>query len=210
MATILKATNRENSKNSTLTGLRNNGLTPAVIYGKDLPSKSISVSAIEFIKTLKITGKNGVIDLTTDEGTFEVIAHDIQREPIKGDILHIDFYKVDMKKEMDANVQVRLVGEALGVKDGGIVQHTLHEISVRALPTNIPEEIEVDISELAIGDSLQVGDLSKSSLYEINNEPEEGIVAILPPALINEPDEQQEEADKEEVQADAKNSDQEK
>lgn len=210
MATMLKASNRENLKGSTLTELRSKGFTPGVIYGKDLPSKSVSVNAIDFIKTLKITGKNGVINLATDEGMFEVIAHDIQREPLKGEVLHIDFYKVDMKKEMDANVQIRLVGEAIGVKEGGIVQHTLHEVSVRSLPTNIPEEIEVDISQMAVGDSLQVRDLSKSSLYEINNEPEEGIIAILPPVLDNEPDEQQEEADKEEVQAEAENSAQEK
>lgn len=210
MTTMLKASNRDNLKGSTITGLRNKGFTPGVIYGKNLASKAISVNAIEFIKTLKITGKNGVIDLATDDGVFEVIAHDIQREPIKGEIIHIDFYKVDMKKEMDADVQIRIVGEAVGVKDGGIIQHTLHEVSVRSLPSNIPEEIEVDISQMAIGDSLQVGDLSKSSLYEINNEPEEGIISILPPALNNEPDEQQEEADKEEVQADAENSAQEK
>lgn len=206
MATMLKAKNRDDLKGSSLRELRNKGFAPGVVYGKDLPSKPVSVETMEFIKTLKITGKNGVFVLATDEGMFEVLAHDIQIEPLKGDIVHIDFYKVDMKKEMDANVAIHLVGEAQGVKDGGILQQTMHEVSVRSLPSEIPEVIEVDISEMIIGDSLQVRDLSKSSQYEINNEPEEGIMSILPPTLNNEPDEQQEEADKEAVQAEAKNS----
>lgn len=201
MATMLKASNRNETRGSAVKQLRNEGNVPAVVYGKNLASKAISVSAIEFLKTLKITGKNGIITLATDDGMFEVIAHDVQKEPLKGGLIHIDFYKVDMKKEMDANVAIHLIGEAQGAKDGGIVQQSLHELSVRTLPTNIPEAIEVDISEMLIGDSLQVADLPKSSEYEINNEPEEGIMSILAPSLNNEPDEQQEEADKEEAEA---------
>jgi large subunit ribosomal protein L25 len=201
MATMLKASNRNELRGSAVKQLRNEGNVPAVVYGKKLASKAVSVSAIEFLKTLKVTGKNGIITLATDEGMFEVITHDVQKDPLKGELIHIDFYKVDMKKEMDANVAIHLIGEAQGEKDGGIVQQVLHELSVRTLPTNIPEAIEVDISEMLIGDTLQVADLPKSSEYEINNEPEEGVMSILPPTLNNEPDEQQEEADKEDEQA---------
>lgn len=209
MATILQASNRKELRGSTLRRLRNEGNVPGVIYGKDLPSKAVYVDSVEFLKTIRITGKNGIINLKTDGESYEVIAHDVQTDPLKGEIVHVDFYKVDMKKEMDADVPIHLVGEAVGVKDGGIVQQTLHEISVRSLPSEIPEAIEIDISQLMIGDSLAVRDLPKGDHYEINNEPEEGILSILPPTLNNEPDEQQEEADKEEVQAEADNSAQE-
>ncbi len=209
MGTMLKASSRDDLRGSSLRSLRKEGNVPAIVYGKDLPSKPVFVDEVDFIKTVKTTGKNGIIFLATDEGTHQVIANDVQMDSLKGDIIHVDFFKVDMKSEMDANVPLQLVGEAAGLKDGGIIQQTLHEISVRSLPNDIPEAIEVDISHLMIGDSLQVRDLPKSDKYEINNEPEEGIMSILPPVLNNEPDEQQEEADKEEVEAEAENTAQE-
>jgi len=114
-----------------------------------------------------------------------------------------------MASKMDANVAIHLVGEAVGVKDGGVIQQTLYEVSVRSLPGDIPESIEIDISDMMVGDSLQVRDLPKFDKYEINNEPEEGIMSILPPTLGNEPDEQQEMEDKQEVQAEKENTAQE-
>ncbi|UTW70805.1 hypothetical protein KHA80_10125 [Anaerobacillus sp. HL2] len=77
-----------------------------VIYGKDISSKPVFVNETDFIKTIKITGKNGIIFLATDNGTYEVIAKNLQTEALKGGILHIDFFKVDMKKEMDVNVPI--------------------------------------------------------------------------------------------------------
>lgn len=209
MSTMLKATNREDLKGSSLKKLRNNGHVPAVIYGKGVANQAIAVNEIEFMKTLKETGKNGIINLTTDSDSYEVITHAMQRDALKGDLVHVDFYKVDMKSKMDANVPIHLVGEAMGVKDGGIVQQTLYEVSVRSLPADIPEALEVDISHMMIGDSLQVRDLPIADRYEINNEPEEGIMSILAPVLNNEPDEQQEKEDKEEVQAEMENTAQE-
>jgi large subunit ribosomal protein L25 len=209
MSTMLKAIGRDDLKGSTLRKLRNQGNVPAVVYGKDVPSKTVSIDEVEFLKTLKIAGKNGIISLATDGETYDVITHDIQKEKLKGNIIHVDFYKVDMSTKMDANVAIHLVGEAMGVKDGGIIQQTLYEVSVRSLPADIPESIEIDISDMMIGDSLQVRDLPNFDNYEINNEPEEGIMTILPPALMNEPDEQQEMEDKEEVQAEKENTAQE-
>lgn len=209
MATTLQAKKREELKGSYLRKIRKQGNVPAVVYGKDLPSQPVFVDGVEFLKTLRVSGVNGIISLQTDNGTYEVMTHDMQVDPLKGDVVHVDFYKVDMKSEMDADVPLQLVGEAEGVKDGGIVQQTLYEVSVRALPSDIPEVIEIDISEMRIGDSLQVRNLPKNERYEINNEPEEGIMSILPPTLNNEPDEQQEQKDKEEVQAEAENTAQE-
>ncbi len=206
MSTMLRASHRDNLNGSSLRKLRSSGSIPGVVYGKDFPSKAISVDEGDFLKTLKATGKNGIVFLATEEGTYEVITLDVQRDALKGELRHIDFYKVDMKSKIDTHVSTRLVGDALGVKDGGIIQQTLYEVSVRSLPADIPEAIELDISHLKIGDSLQVRDIPKSDKYEINNEPEEGIMSILPPALMNEPDEQQEMADKEAVQAEMENT----
>jgi large subunit ribosomal protein L25 len=209
MATMLKATTRNEVSGSGLRSLRNQGRVPAVVYGKGLPSKPIVVDEMDFLKSIKVVGKNGIISLATDGGTYEVITHDVQRGKLKGEIIHVDFYKVDMNSKMDASVPIQLVGEAVGVTDGGVIQQTLYEVSVRSLPADIPEAIQVDISNMMIGDSIQVRDLPSSDKYEINNEPEEGIMSILPPVLKNQPDEQQEMADKEEVQAQAENTAQE-
>ncbi|MCT8136370.1 50S ribosomal protein L25/general stress protein Ctc [Anaerobacillus sp. CMMVII] len=203
MSTMLKATSRDELKGRKV---RKQGKVPAVVYGKDIPSTPIAINELEFLKTLKEAGKNGIISLSTEGDTYEVITHDIQKEKLRGDILHIDFYKVDMSSKMDANVPIHLVGEAMGVTDGGVIQQTLYEVSVRSLPADIPESIQIDISDMMIGDSLQVRDLPKSGTYEINNEPEEGIMSILAPTLANEPDEQQEKEDKEEVQAEKENT----
>ncbi len=195
----LKARNREDLRGSTLRKLRNEGDIPAVIYGGGMSNKAVAVESTEFIKTLRQSGVNGIISLETPDGKFEVMTHDMQVDPLKGNVLHVDFFKVDLTSKMDVDVPVHLTGECLGVKDGGIVQQPLYELSVRSLPGDIPETIEVNISDLMIGDSLQVRDLTTTGKYEINNEPEEVIVSILAPSLNNEPDEQQEAEDKQEV-----------
>lgn len=198
--TTLKASSREDLRGSTLRKIRNQGDIPAIVYGQGMSGKLVRVEAIEFIKVLKVVGVNGIISLQTSEGeTYEVMTHEMQVDPLKGDILHVDFFRVDLKSKMDADVPVHLTGEALGVKDGGIIQQPLYEISVRALPADIPEAIDVDVSNLMVGDSLYVRDLTGTGNYEINNEPEEVIVSVLAPTLNNEPDEQQDAEDKEEV-----------
>lgn len=200
MATnTLKASHREDLRGSTLRKIRNQGDIPAVVYGSGLSGKTVKVESTEFIKTLRNVGVNGIISLEMPEGSIEVMTHDMQIDPIKGNVLHVDFFKVDLTSEMDVEVPIQLIGEAIGVKDGGIVQQPLYEVSIRSLPADIPEAIEVNITDLMIGDSLQVRDISISGKYEINNEPEEVIVSILAPTLNNEPDEQQEAEDKQEV-----------
>src|SRR5699024_1981752 len=110
--------------------------------------------SIELLKTMRDEGRNAVISLDIDNGdTVDVMVHDYQKDPVKWDVTHIDFYVVDMSEAMDVGVALYLDGDAQGVKDGGILQQPLYELQVRAKPRDIPEEIRVDISELAIGDS---------------------------------------------------------
>lgn len=204
MSVVLNAQNRSDLKKSETKRLRFNGQVPAIVYGKKMESQPVSVDSIELLKTIRDNGRNAIISLSVDGGgkRHQVIVNDLQMDSLKGDITHADFFEVDMQSEMDADVPVHLEGEAVGTQDGGIVQHSLYQLSVRALPTEIPEAIEVNIESLAIGDSIQVRDLSEGKKYEINNEPEEVVVSILPPALNNEPDEQQEQEEGEAAEAD--------
>ncbi|QQK74273.1 50S ribosomal protein L25/general stress protein Ctc [Salicibibacter cibarius] len=181
MAT-LEANKREDLRRSETRKLRAEGYVPAVLYGKKTDSTPVYVPSIAFTKTLRQVGWNGIIDLTVDNGSkHQVMVHDLQKDVIKGHNTHIDFFEVDMTSEMDADVAVNLVGDAPGESEGGVLSHMLYTVSVRALPRDIPEQIDVDISELGINDSILVGDLKAGQNFEFSSEAEETIVSVLPP-----------------------------
>ncbi|QQK78535.1 50S ribosomal protein L25/general stress protein Ctc [Salicibibacter cibi] len=196
MAT-LEANKREDLRRSETRKLRTEGYVPAVLYGKKTDSTPVYVPSIAFTKTLRQVGWNGIIDLMVDDGSkHQVMVHDLQQDVIKGHNTHIDFFEVDMTSEMDADVAVNLVGEAPGESEGGVLSHMLYTVSVRALPREIPEQIDVDISELGINDSILVGDLTAGQNFAFSNEAEETIVSVLPPTdeepETSEDDEEQE------------------
>ncbi|GAK13894.1 50S ribosomal protein L25/general stress protein Ctc [Geomicrobium sp. JCM 19039] len=190
----LQAHSREDLRRSVTRKLRKDGYVPAVLYGKKTESTAVSVPSIEFMKTLREAGRNGIIDLFVDgDGKkHQVMVHDVQNDILKGDTTHIDFFEVDMKSELDADVAVNLVGDAPGEAEGGVLSHMMFTISVRALPTEIPEQIEVDISGLGIGDSIAVADLKSGKNFEFNNDDEETVVAVLAPTIEEEPAEGEE------------------
>ncbi|GAK09981.1 50S ribosomal protein L25/general stress protein Ctc [Geomicrobium sp. JCM 19038] len=184
----LQAHSRNDLRRSVTRKLRVDGFVPAVLYGKKTESIAVSVPSIEFMKTLREAGRNGIIDLFVDgDGKkHQVMVHDLQNDILKGNTTHIDFFEVDMKSELDADVAVNLVGDAPGEAEGGVLSHMLYTISVRALPTEIPESIEVDISQLGVGDSISVSDLKSGKNFEFNNDDEETVVAVLAPTLEDE------------------------
>jgi len=189
MADVLQAKQRDNSKKSTIHQLRREGNVPAVVYGNGLESRSISFNSSDFVKVIRKAGRNGVITLKIEKDDYPVMVHDLQYDTIKDELLHADFYKVDMKSEVDAEVNIHLAGEAAGHKEGGIVQQLMHELEVRALPAEIPDSIDVNIESLNIGDSLSVSDIEKKGSFEILSDPNETIVSITPPQAEEEPEE---------------------
>ncbi|MDQ0257861.1 large subunit ribosomal protein L25 [Evansella vedderi] len=189
MATVLQADKREDLRGSKLKRIRNQGGVPGVIYGKEVGNSPVTVEEVSLIKTIRENGRNGVLKLDINGNQTDVMISEIQVDPIKNNIVHVDFYAVDMKKEIDANVPVQAVGESIGVKNGGVLQQSLYEVSIRALPSDLPEAVEIDVSELDINDSLQVKDLVAGANYVINNDPEESVLSILPPTDVpNEQD----------------------
>jgi len=193
---LLQAEERTEEKQSTVRQMRKEGNIPAVLYGKNIRSKAIFVNASDFMQTIRQTGRNGLITMRVNGKEHPVMLHDIQRDPVRKEIIHADFQVVDMKREIEVAVNVLLVGEAAGVKSGGVLQQPLHELSVRALPTDIPAAIKVDVSNLEIGQTITVGDIETNGKYEINHEPTEVVASILPPKQEEEIDsgEKQEEA----------------
>jgi len=182
MAITLKAKKRENLSRSTTKQLRKDGYIPGVVYGKSQEPITVSVNNIDLIKTIRDEGRNAIISLEIeDEKPVDVMVHDYQKEIVKDDIIHVDFFAVDMAEEMDVQVPVRIEGEAIGVKEGGVLQQPIFELQVRAKPADIPEEITVDVTNLNIGDSLAVQDIEKTGNYEILDDPETTVVVILAP-----------------------------
>ncbi|MGP7819508.1 50S ribosomal protein L25/general stress protein Ctc [Niallia sp. 01092] len=181
MSTLLQAKERTTFKHSTLTGIRNEGNIPGVVYGSKTKSTSIYLNEADFLKTIKEVGRNGVIELMVDGEKHNVVLNDYHSDPLKRNILHVDFLAVDLSQEITATVKVSLIGDAIGVKDGGVLQQPLHEVEVTAKPNDIPASIELDISELQVGETLTIADIKEYQALEINHEKEEVIASILAP-----------------------------
>jgi large subunit ribosomal protein L25 len=177
MSAVLKANER---KGSNLRSLRQEGNIPAVVYGRNSESKSIYINSIEFLKTIRENGRNGVISLDVEGNKQNVMLTDYQQDYIKNEILHADFLAVDKSSKVNASVRINLVGDAAGVKDGGVMQQPIHEVSITATPGSIPQSLDVDVSQLQVGDNLTLADL-KAGDYELNDDENTVIVSILPP-----------------------------
>jgi large subunit ribosomal protein L25 len=199
VATVLQANSRDNSKKSTINKIRREGNVPAVVYGNGVESQAIYFNNSDFIKVIREAGRNGVITLKLEGNDYPVMLHDAQYDTLKGELIHADFYKVDMTSEVDADVNIHLIGEAAGQKEGGVVQQALHELSVRALPADIPDGIEINIEALNIGDSLSVSDIEKTGSYEILTDAEETIVSVTPPQKEEEPETEEDEGQEPEL-----------
>lgn len=181
MSTI-SAMKREDFKKSGITKLRHSGKIPAVVYGKDKPTKHIYFDLLEFKKTMKKSGRNGIIQLKVENDQPEsVMLHEVQMNPLNGEVVHADFFIVNMSSEVEVEVIVNLVGEAQGVKDGGTLQQPLYKVTVRCLPADIPEKIDIDISHYNIGDTVTVGDIKIDGKYEITDDHNTVIASILQP-----------------------------
>ncbi|MFD1021145.1 50S ribosomal protein L25/general stress protein Ctc [Thalassobacillus hwangdonensis] len=199
MAIKLKANQRTDLKQSTTRELRQHGSVPAVVYGKEKEPVTVSVNSIELLKTVRDEGKNAIISLNIEgKSSVDVMLHEYQVDPLKDELVHADFYIVNMSEEMDVEVPVRLEGEAVGVKDGGVLQQPLYELAIRAKPNDIPEEITVDVSELSIGDSVMVSDLKEAKNYEITEDHNTTIASVTPPEeMPEEPETEDEDAEPE-------------
>lgn len=182
MSVSLQAKKRDNLSRGFTKQLRKEGKIPAVVYGKNQSPVTVSVDQVELLKTVRDEGRNAIISLNIEGGdTVDVMLHDYQADPVKDQIIHADFYAVDLSEEIDVHVPIRLEGEAMGVKEGGVLQQPLYEIEIRVKPREIPDDIVVDVTDLKIGDSISVADLPSSEQYEYLDDPETVIVSIVPP-----------------------------
>ncbi|MEN9979220.1 MAG: 50S ribosomal protein L25 [candidate division WOR-3 bacterium] len=181
----IKASIRTETGKSRIRKLRRTGMLPAVMYGHGDPSLMLSLSAHEFMMLLKeLKGHAPIVDVVIDgQGTTRCVIKTIQRNPIDGSFLHVDFQKVHLHEKITMNVPVILHGTAEGVKQGGMLELLLREIPVRATIDRIPEHIDIDITHLKMGHSIHISDLKYPEI-EFALPPESAIVTILTPRKL--------------------------
>ncbi len=199
----LEVKDREHLGSRESRRLRKQGLIPGVLYGRSKPH-SISIPERELRRAL--TGDGGlhaILDVVLEgqRSTHPSILKEYQQDPIRGRLTHVDLQEVRLDQPIQAAVSVRLVGEATGTKEGGVLQQNAREVNVEALPLEIPEHVELDVSSLAIGDSLRVSDLPPHEGVTYLDDPETVVASVTLPMRIEEPEEAVAEGEEAEAEA---------
>ncbi len=168
--------------------LRKKGIIPAVIYGHNIPSESIEIERKSFEKIFQEAGESTIIELIVDKKPIKVLIHDVQRDPIKDDIIHVDFYQIKEKEKLTAEVELKFINEAPVVKEkGGILIYNLTKIKIECLPKDLIHQIEVDLSSLKeFNDLIRVKDLKIPHQIKVLHDLEDVVVSISAPKIEEE------------------------
>jgi large subunit ribosomal protein L25 len=181
----LKATKRETAGKGAARRVRASGQVPGILYGHGMEPVAVSVDARELYHIMHTdAGSNVLIDLSVGSDNHLTLAREIQRDHVRGQFLHVDFLAVRRDEKITVEVPVELTGESHGVKEGGVVEHHLWEIRVQCLPGDVPERIDGEITKLGIGDSLRAGELELPPGVEMLTDPEETVVSVVPPPIL--------------------------
>ncbi len=186
----LKAEIREETGKGVARQLRRDGLLPGVVYGRNRVPQPLVINPDDLKQKM---GGNAIFDLDLNGAQETVMIKEVQRDPVSGEYLHIDFLHITMDEKITVSIPINLTGEAAGVKEGGVLQQLLREISIECLPLDIPEELTLDISSLDLGDSLLVSDIEVPEDIEIVTPLEEVVVTIVAPTEMVEEEEEEEE-----------------
>ncbi len=169
--------------------LRREGLVPATVYGKNAAAKSITVNGRELYSALHTeAGRNALInvDIEGDENVLAV-AREVQRHPVRGDVIHLDLIQISLDEAISAEVGVEYLGTPIGVReDGGFVEAIATTVNISALPTAIPGSIVFDIENMATGDTLKVSDLPEIEGVEYTDDIDRPLVTVLMPRVEEE------------------------
>ncbi len=193
----LEAQQRTPSKKSAAREVRRRGLVPGVVYGRGEETVPLAVDARTLSQLLRQHhGANVLFDLKVDGQSPKDVAaiiKELQADPTTDELLSVDFQWVSLTEEISVTVAIRLEGLAAGVQAGGVLDQSLYEVHVSCLPTNIPEELHLNVDALEIGDSLHVSDIAAPEGAMILAASEEIVVTVRPPTVIAEPEPEVEE-----------------
>src|SRR5918999_6462142 len=183
----IQATEREDRGKNAARRLRASGMVPAVLYGDgDGQSKPLSVPGKIVDYTLHHLGDNALYDIDFGAVTSTARIVDVQRDPVTGRLVHVDFAPVNMQERIEFTVPLHVVGESPGAEEGGVLQQVAYEVQVESLPGDIPQEVTVDVSSLGMHENLTLGDLTLPEGVTLLSEPEEVAVTVTAPTEITE------------------------
>jgi large subunit ribosomal protein L25 len=182
---VLPAHRRDTRGKNLARGLRRDGSIPGIVYGPETDPQSVSVAEKDFRQAMRaIASGSSVLDLDVEGKRSKVIIRELQRDPVTSHVLHVDFHAISMNKPINVMIPVHFMGTPKGVKtDGGIMQTTMREIEISCLPADIPPFVELDVSELGIGEAIHVEDLDLGNV-EVLTDKLRTIVVISAPTVV--------------------------
>jgi large subunit ribosomal protein L25 len=181
----LQAKEREERGKNAARRLRASGMLPAVLYG-DGASTALAVPDRVVDYTLQHLGDNALYDIDLGAGGSTARIVDVQRDPVSGRLLHVDFAPVDMLERIEVTVPVHVVGEAPGTEEGGVLQQVAYEVRIETLPGDIPQELTLDVSSLGMNENLTLADLRLPERITLISDPEEVAAIVTAPTEITE------------------------
>ena len=191
----LEVSIREEAGKTAARRLRARGQVPGVVYGGGGEPVAVALEAKGLLGALPHAGRGRGIMRLRFEGkgapraTPTVMVREVQRHPITGQVLNVDLQRISLTEMVSTTVPVALVGQPKGVSEGAVLEHLVHEVHVQCLPTNIPEYLQVDVSQLAIGAGVHVSELTAAEGVEITSSPEEVVAILTPPRKVEEAEE---------------------
>ncbi len=200
---VLQAAERTEAGKGYSKRLRGSGRIPAVVYGPEIQPANCSIDQRDFHSIVSEHGRNAIITLQiagSQNGSHSTIIKEVQHNPLSGQVLHVDFHRISLTERIVVEVPVISEGTPLGVRnDGGILEQLLHEIEVECLPTEIPDAVSFDVSDLVIGDSVHISDLSPPpGNAEFVTDGDRSVFVLVPPTVRQVDEEEEEELVEEE------------
>ncbi len=201
----LKVTIRKTTGNGAARELRREGMIPAILYGPKAEPVMLSVMTKE-LENILMTSNIGqvLLDLLIQNGkqtSRTAMIKELQAQPVSGSLLHVDFYEVAMDQKIKISIPVVTTGQSKGVEEGGVLQLVRHEVEIFCYPNNIPESLEVNVTDMDIGDSMHMDEVSIDESFELVDETNFTLVTILSPKAEEEVVEEEEGEEGEETEA---------
>ena len=183
----LEAKKREGRGKNDARRLRAQGMLPAVLYGDGGGENAVlSIPAKVVDYTLQHVGDNALYNIKLDYQDTTARIVDVQRNPLTGRLIHVDFAPVNMRERIVVTVPLAVVGESPGVTEGGVLQQVAYEVEVESLPGDIPQEVTLDISGLGLNENLTLADVALPENVTLISDPEEIAVTVTPPTQVTE------------------------
>lgn len=195
----LKASAREETGKGPARRLRSEGRIPAVVYGKEMDTVSISLDAMEashLFQAISVDNTIVQLDVEGQKEPLQTLVREIQTHPYKSDLWHVDFLRIQEGVAVEVDIPIHLEGIPEGVRSsGGVLEQIVHDLPVKCVPAQIPESVEIDVTELDVGDAVHVSDIYLGEDVEILLDPGRTVCTVVVPKVIEVEEEEEEEAE---------------